>query len=414
MRAVLARILESKPLAYSAAIIFATVASAFFFPGGPGRVFSATEFLPHATCYLQNRNLITLHVVTDLLIGLAYVSISGTLAYLVWKASKDIPFHWMFLSFGIFIVSCGFTHFMEVWTVWQSVYWLSGYVKAITAAASVVTAIALFPLVPKIFSLIRAVRVSEERRSLLETTSRDLARANESLQDRKQELEIANRELEMFTYSVAHDLRAPLRAMRGYAEVLNDDYAERLDQTGQDYGRRIVKASDQMDRLLADLLAYSTMSRKEVELQRVNLPELFAQVQAAQQSEIDRREAKLAVLLEAEYLQADPTFLIQILSNLLSNALRYVPAERRPEIAVNAKREGAQVLISVRDNGIGIDPKYHDRIFRLFERLSSTSSGTGLGLPIVKRAVERMRGEIGLDSVPGQGTTFWVRLPAES
>src|SRR5215472_19020672 len=110
--------------------------------------------MPHATCYLRNPRIIALHVTSDLLIGFAYVAISSTLAWLVYKSSRDIPFHWMFLAFGAFIVTCGFTHFMEVCTVWKAVYWLAGWVKVICAAASVATAIALYRLVPQIFALV--------------------------------------------------------------------------------------------------------------------------------------------------------------------------------------------------------------------------------------------------------------------
>lgn len=99
------------------------------FPDFVRGLLRADQFMPHATCYLRNPSIIFLHVTSDLLIGLSYVSISTTLAFLVHKASKDIPFHWMFLAFGLFIITCGFTHFMEVWTVWQAVYWLAGYVK---------------------------------------------------------------------------------------------------------------------------------------------------------------------------------------------------------------------------------------------------------------------------------------------
>src|ERR1041384_6607750 len=128
---------------------------------------------PHSTCYLRNPTMIRLHVTSDLLIRLAYVSISSTLAYLVYRASKGIPFHAMFLAFGLFIVSCGFTHFMEVWVVWQPVYWLAGYVKVVTAAASVATAIALFPLVPKVFQLIESVKQAEARRQQIETLNQE-------------------------------------------------------------------------------------------------------------------------------------------------------------------------------------------------------------------------------------------------
>ena len=104
--------------------------------------------MPHEICYVQDGRLVWLHIISDLLIGLAYVSISATLAYLVYRSSREIPFNGVFLAFGLFIVSCGMTHFMEVWVIWEPVYWMSGYVKVVTAAASVATAVALFPLVP--------------------------------------------------------------------------------------------------------------------------------------------------------------------------------------------------------------------------------------------------------------------------
>src|SRR5258707_8028426 len=177
-------------------------------------LFRADEFMPHATCYLRNPKVIALHVTSDLLIGFACVAISSTLAWLVYKSRKGIPFHWMFLAFGLFIITCGFTHFMEVWTVWRAVYWLAGWVKVVCAAASVVTALALFPLVPKVFALIDAVKVSEERRVKLEN---------------------ANTELEAFAYSVSHDLRAPLRAMQGMAGALREDHGKQLDPQALNY-----------------------------------------------------------------------------------------------------------------------------------------------------------------------------------
>src|SRR5215472_8844191 len=123
-------------------------------PGALRGLLRADQFMPHATCYLRNPGIIALHVTSDLLIGLAYVAISSTLGWLVYRSSQDIPFQWMFLAFGLFIITCGFTHFMEVWTVWHAVYWLAGWVKVVCALASVATAIALFRLVPRIFAFI--------------------------------------------------------------------------------------------------------------------------------------------------------------------------------------------------------------------------------------------------------------------
>ena len=133
------------------------------------------QFLPHAYCYLYNQQLIGLHVGSDLAIWISYVAISCTLAYLVWRTRSDVPFSWMFLAFGLFIVACGFTHLMEVVVLWKPFYWLAGDVKLVTAVASVVTAIALPGLVPQVHNMVTAANLSEERRVQLE-------RANEELQ----------------------------------------------------------------------------------------------------------------------------------------------------------------------------------------------------------------------------------------
>jgi signal transduction histidine kinase len=213
-------------------ILGAVAAAGLLFPEFVSGLLRADQFMPHATCYLRNPKIIALHVTSDLLIGFSYVIISVTLGYLVYKASKDIPFHWMFLAFGLFIITCGFTHFMEVWTVWQAVYWLAGYVKLLCAVASVATAIALVPLVPKVFALISAVKLSEERRVKLES---------------------ANAELEAFAYSVSHDLRAPLRGVQGMAQALTEDFPQ-LDPKARGYVERMVGASRRMDLLINDLL----------------------------------------------------------------------------------------------------------------------------------------------------------------
>jgi PAS domain S-box-containing protein len=128
------------------------------------------NFLPHEYCYRQNPALIGLHFSSDLLIGAAYFAISLTLVYFVWRGRRQIPFHWMFLAFGTFIIACGATHLMEVWTLWVPVYWLAGLVKAVTAAASVGTAMALPPLVPRALDLVRSARISDQRQAELEAT----------------------------------------------------------------------------------------------------------------------------------------------------------------------------------------------------------------------------------------------------
>ncbi len=137
--------------------------------------FGGESFMPHGMCYLWVPQLYWMHVSSDLLIGLSYLAISSTLIYLIYRAREDMPFSWIFVAFGVFILACAGTHFMGVWTVWNPAYWLAGYVKLLTAAASVATAVVLPFLVPKVLSLIKAVKLSEERRVELERTQHSLA-----------------------------------------------------------------------------------------------------------------------------------------------------------------------------------------------------------------------------------------------
>jgi hypothetical protein len=137
--------------------------------------FGDQSFMPHGMCYLWVPQLYFMHVSSDLLIGLSYVAISSTLIYLIYRARHDVPFSWIFVAFGVFIFSCSITHFMEVWTIWHATYWLAGYIKLLTAASSVATAVVLPFLVPKVLMLIKSVKLSVERRAQLERTHHGLA-----------------------------------------------------------------------------------------------------------------------------------------------------------------------------------------------------------------------------------------------
>ena len=408
------KIVQSSFFRYSALILVAVIATIFLFPGSFRGLFSGDGFLPHATCYLRNPGVIRLHVISDLLIGAAYVSISVTLGYLVWKASENIPFHWMFLAFGIFIISCGFTHFMEVWTVWQPVYWLAGYVKLISAVASVVTAIALFPLVPKVFRLIDAVKVSEQRAKDLAEAHAALARKNEELSEQKSELQAANDDLNAFSYSVAHDFRAPLRSMQGFAEMLKADVGHKLSNEENERLNKITTGATKLQTMLTELLEYSRLSRADMQLHPVNLQDAIQQGLDLIRVETDARKAKISIQSTDARVVGNQTALTHIVANLVSNAIKFVPRDSAPEVAIRVERRGARHRLSITDNGIGIAQEHQDRIFKIFERLHPDSrfAGSGIGLAIVYRATQKMGGELGLESSPGRGSTFWVELAA--
>ena len=170
------------------------------------------QFMPHATCYRNDPDLIMLHVLADSFIGLAYLSISLTLAHLVRRAR--VPFHWVFVAFGAFIFACGITHIMEVVTVYRPIYWFSGAVKVVTAVASVITALVLFPLHPRAVALAHAAEVAEERRVKLESAHAEL----QTLYERVKHLDQLKTQ---FFANVSHELRMPLALIMGPVQLLS-------------------------------------------------------------------------------------------------------------------------------------------------------------------------------------------------
>ena len=219
--------------------------------------------------------------------------------------------------------------------------------------------------------------------------------------------------MESFNYSIAHDLRAPLRAIRGFTQALEEDYAQAIDDAGRDYTRRIHSGVERMDALISDLLAFGQITHKEVTLGAVCLETAVTRALDELQSEINRCRAKLEIVPALPVVQANQTLLHQVLVNLFSNAMKFVPEGTSPQIRVWAERKGAAVRLHIQDNGIGIEPAHHKRIFGVFERLHSSSQypGTGIGLAIVQKAIERMDGKLGLESHPGRGSCFWIELP---
>lgn len=196
-----------------------------FFLAGMTHETSSSQFLPHAYCYLYNQDLIVLHVVSDGLIWLSYVAISLTLMYLVCRTRREIPFSWMFLAFGTFIIACGFTHLMEMIVLWKPVYWLAGGVKVITAMASVITAIALPPQLPKVHQMILAEKVSEERKRGLELKNEELSSANEHLRSEMEKRIAAEESLKDLS---ARLLLAQDDERRRFARELHDSVGQLL------------------------------------------------------------------------------------------------------------------------------------------------------------------------------------------
>jgi PAS domain S-box-containing protein len=246
------------------------------------------------------------------------------------------------------------------------------------------------------------------------TNEQKIESLNGQLKQRVQELTDINNELEAFSYSISHDLRAPLRSMQGFADALLEEQGDRLDETGREYARRVVNSAKYMDALLNDLLDYSKLSRAELERAPLDLRREVVELVTQLDNDIKRKNARVELELDSPTVSAHPATLRQILSNLLGNALKFGHPDRTPVVHIRSEKNGRSVRVWVEDNGIGIASEHCDRIFRLFERLHTSEAypGTGIGLALVRKGAERMGGSAGVESVPDRGSRFWVELPS--
>jgi PAS domain S-box-containing protein len=260
-----------------------------------------------------------------------------------------------------------------------------------------------------------AVAIQQAR--LREQLQRYAAELEQRVESRTAELQEANEALQAFAYSVSHDLRAPLRSMAGLGTILLEDYCDRLDENGQEYTQRIVQAAQDMDTLILNLLDYSRLSRSNIQLRVLNLNAIVTEVLSHLQSEIDAKHAEVIVESPLPEAEGHHAILSQILTNLLSNALKFTRRDHQLQIHLWAEERldetGAWVRLWVEDNGIGIEPRFQEQIFQVFERLHSAEAypGTGIGLAIVRKGAERMGGRVGVQSQVGQGSRFWIELP---
>lgn len=239
----------------------------------------------------------------------------------------------------------------------------------------------------------------------------DKAAHLESLvKERTASLEETIGELEAFSYSIAHDLRGPLRSMIGFANILIHDHADTLNEEARSHLRRIASAAERMDRLTRDVLHYSSIVRTKPEPEPVDAHALVRDLLETYPA-LSPDVADIRVQGTLPAVLANAALLTQVFSNLLENAVKFVAPGVSPLVRVSAERHEGRVRFLIEDNGIGIPAQFREKIFGVFERLHTHYVGTGIGLAIVKKAVERMRGTLGVTS-GGQGSTFWFELPA--
>jgi signal transduction histidine kinase len=241
------------------------------------------------------------------------------------------------------------------------------------------------------------------------------AELQRQVQERTVRLEETIGELEAFSYSISHDMRAPLRAMEGYAKALVTDYQDRLDAQARHWLDRINRSAHRLDSLIKDVLAYSKVAKSEIELSRVDLEALIDDIMATN-PEFQPVQASIVIERPLHRVLGHEAYLTQCITNLLNNAIKFSRDGVAPVIQIRSERLDGKVRLWFEDNGIGIDPVHHQRIFQIFGQVypEERYSGTGIGLAIVRKAVQRMNGEVGVESQLGKGSRFWVILNGEN
>jgi light-regulated signal transduction histidine kinase (bacteriophytochrome) len=359
--------------------------------------------------------LTALHVTADAAIALAYYSIPIMLLYGALRSSvRHVPHLSTLGWFGAFILLCGTSHLIGIWTVWHPNYWVEGTVKAATAGVSLYTAVHLRSLMrPILDSIAIHQKVVED---LQRTQAHDAAHLQQRLTQVNEDLDGANGELTRFIYAACHDLAAPLRTIVNYLQRLERRMEAPLkeDPKAADYLFRAVAASSRLQELIKELGTFSTVSKEAEPLKAVAL---LSVVEAALENlGIYIRDTGAIV----RYPKKMPTVigsqaqLIQLFQNLIGNGIKYQPPSQTPLIEIDINEMTGAWHITVQDNGIGIDRQHYSQIFEMFRRLHSIDeyAGTGMGLAIVKRIVERHHGRVWVNSQPGQGSTFHFTIPA--
>lgn len=236
----------------------------------------------------------------------------------------------------------------------------------------------------------------------------------EDLEKQNMELAQSNKELENFAYVVSHDLQEPLRMVRSYCELLNEKYKNKLDKEGEEFLAFAVDGASRMQRMIGDLLVYSRASRHELKRQETSLKKLLEDVIQNIRQCLEESKAHIIVEKSLPNLWIEPVMIEQVLQNLICNAIKFQKAGNTPEIRIGAhKTNDGTWVVSITDNGIGFDPKYNTKIFEMFQRLHSRDKyeGTGIGLAICQRIIERHGGHIWAESTPGQGSVFSFSIP---
>ncbi len=408
-----------------------------------------------------------MEIAADGTIAASFFALPVAMLYFA-RRRPDLTLRPMFVLLGVFIIASGLTHVMDIVTTFWPEYRLDSAIKVMTALVGVLTAIAIWPMMPRALALPSNESLKEVNRFLeqenarrrdaersaseslasleqrvgerTEALSKSNVQLEQEIQERQRteqalrysetllrrlhdELEehIAERTLELtrtieelqaFSYTISHDLRAPLRAINGFAAIMHEEEIERLSPDGVELLGKIQRNAARMGKLIDGLLEFSRLARAESSTGDVDMESLVRGVTAELSEEYPAKVPEVVVgALPA--IKGDAAMLRQVWVNLLSNAYKFSSQNDDPRIRVSASTRDGEVTYRVNDNGVGFDMAYADKLFGVFNRLHTGGAfpGVGVGLAIVRRIVERHGGRVRAESWPGEGTTFHFTLP---
>ena len=264
-------------------------------------------------------------------------------------------------------------------------------------------------------TLAEELKVSKEKDDYntkkIEEKANQITELNAALENNILQLEIVNKELEAFTYSVSHDLRAPLRAIHGYTKILSEEYLTNVDEDGISMLNSVMRNAKKMGQLIDDLLAFSKIGRKELQMSTVNMNKLAETCLSDLKASLPPIKTKICINPLPDAV-GDYSLLGLVFTNLISNAIKYSSSKAAPEVEIGAKGEGNNVVYYIKDNGAGFDMQYYNKLFGVFQRLHAAEDfeGTGVGLALVKRIITKHHGKIWAEGKLDEGATFYFSL----
>ncbi len=378
------------------------------------------EFMPHGHCYYWEPTVLWSHVIGDGLTVLAYYAIPFLLVRFV-KKRTDLQYKGIFLAFAAFIIFCGTVHLFALISTWYPFYRVEGALKLGTAAISLYTVYLLYSNFAKILAipnpndmvllnqqLLAEIEEHKETQKLLSMKSE----LEVLVKQKTEQLEDINRELEAFSYSVSHDLRAPLRAISGYTSIVKTTQADQLDASSQKMLNHVVKSTNSMGALIDGLLDFSRLGKKGITLSIVNTNALVADLWNEHWLAASKPVIELTITNLPDTL-ADAEMLRQVWHNLISNAIKFSAKSPNQTIKIDGKIVDDFTQFSITDNGVGFNMDYKHKIFGVFQRLHHEDDfeGTGVGLSFVQRIVIKHHGKVWAESEIGKGSTFYFSIP---